>query len=137
MRKILVIVLMFICYINYAQTHLEFISEPADSMALINKNDIDIINNVFNERNTLDSLFKIDEQIIFNLEQDGVLKDSIILKQIKTIENDQMIKEQLQSENVRMFETYNKELKREKNKTISFQTLTGAGIIAIILLILL
>lgn len=121
----------------WGQTHLEYISEPADSMALINKEDIDIINNVFNERRVLDSLHNINEQIISALEQEHVVKDSIIVNQNIIIENDKTIYQELLDEREKVEKTYKKELKQEKNKTISFQALSGAGIIAIILLILL
>ena len=39
--------------------------------------------------------------------------------------------------NAEIVEQYSKKLQKEKNKTISFQTTTGAGIIVIILLLLL
>lgn len=117
--------------------HVEYVSEKSDSMALLNKKDVDIINNVFSERNSLDSLTKINEQIILNLEQENQIKDSIIFKQIQTIENDQIIVQELEQRNNQTLEVYTQELKKEKRKKISFQTLTGAGIIAIILLILL
>lgn len=120
-----------------AQTHIEYISEKADSMALINKKDIDIINNVFNEKRTLDSLHNLNEQIISNLEQEVKIQDSVIVMQLQTIENDKLLVEKLEYENNQTIAAYSKELKSEKNKKISFQTLTGVGIIAIILLILL
>ena len=49
---------------------------------------------------------------------------------------DEIIKE-LETRNENNTQYYSKELKKEKNKKISFQTLTGASIIAIILIILL
>lgn len=128
---------MCICNLALAQTHVEYISEKCDSMALINKEDIDIINKVFNERNVLDSLNVINEKIIQSLEETNVLKDSIILKQEQTIENDKAIQEELEARNSSAEETYQRKIKSEKRKTISFQALSGAGIIAIILLILL
>ena len=137
MRKILIFILAFIYFSTFAQTHIEYISEPADSMALINKMDINIINNVFNERNTLDSLYNLNEQIISVLEQESNVKDSIILNQNIIIENKELVINELEDKTGQIAESYNKKLKREKNKTISFQALTGAGIITIILLILL
>ena len=71
------------------------------------------------------------------LELESLIKDSIILKQDKTIENTNIIVEELEKNNLETIEKYSQELKMEKRKKISFQTLTGAGIIAIILLILL
>lgn len=137
MRKTLTYILLFMCPIIYAQTHLEYISERTDSMALINKHDIDIINNVFNERNTLDSLNNLNEQIISNLERKTTVLDSIVVTQENVILNDSLLIFELENRNKQTVEQYAKELKKEKRKKISFQSLTGAGIIAIILLILL
>lgn len=106
-------------------------------MALINKTDIDVINNVFHEKSILDSLHNLNEQIISALQQEGTLKDSIIMDQNDIINNKNQIINDLEIKSDQITETYNKKLKREKNKTISFQTLTGASIITIILLILL
>lgn len=121
----------------FAQTHLEYISEKSDSMALINKSDIDIINNVFNERNKLDSLNGINEKIISNLEQEIFVQDSVIIKQIQIIENNKILVGELEIKSNQTIDTLSNELKKEKRKKISFQSLTGAGIIVIILLILL
>lgn len=120
-----------------AQTHLEYISEPSDSMAVINKEDIDLINGVFNERNILDSLYNLNEQIISNLEIEINIQDSIIINQNQTIKNNEIVISELEVRNNQNIEMYSKELKKEKRKKISFQSLTGAGIITIILLLLL
>jgi hypothetical protein len=120
-----------------AQTHLEYISEPSDSMAVINKEDIDLINGVFNERNALDSLYNLNEQIISNLEVEINIQDSIIINQNQTIKNNEVVISELETRNNQNIEMYSKELKKEKRKKISFQSLTGAGIITIILLLLL
>lgn len=120
-----------------AQTHLEYISEPTDSMALISKEDIDIINNVFNERNVLDSLHNANEQIISNLEIKNKLQLSTIKSQAIMLENKDAIIRELETRNDNSVRYYSKELKKEKNKKISFQTTTGIGIVAIILILLL
>lgn len=121
----------------FAQTHVEYISEPTDSMALISKQDIDIINNVFEERNVLDSLHNINEQIISNLEINNGVQNTVLESQAVMIKNKDEIIKELEMRNKNSVQYYSKELKKEKNKKISFQTLTGASIIAIILLILL
>ncbi len=120
-----------------AQTYLEYVSEPTDSMALISKEDIDIINNVFNERNVLDSLHNANEQIISNLEIKNKVQSTVLESQKLMIKNKDEIIEELTMRNENSVQYYSKELKKEKNKKISFQTLTGAGIITIILLLLL
>ena len=136
MRKILLAVCLFSQSL-FAQTHVEYVNEKSDSMALINKKDIDIINNVFHERNVLDSLHNLNEQLISNLEQEVKIQDSVIIMQLQTIENDKLIVSELEYKNNQTIATYSKELKKEKAQKISFQTLTGVGIIAIILLIFL
>ena len=127
-----------LCFTSIAaQTHLEYISEPTDSMALISKEDIDIINNVFNERNVLDSLHNVNEQIISNLEIKNKLQLSTIKSQAVMLENKDAIIRELEIRNDNSVQYYSKELKKEKNKKISFQTTTGIGIVAIILILLL
>lgn len=121
----------------FAQTHLEYISEPTDSMALISKQDIDIINNVFTERNMLDSLCSINEELISKLELNNRVKSVVLERQVLIIKNNEMVIKELEARNENSVKYYSKELKKEKNKKISFQALTGASIIAIILLILL
>lgn len=137
MRKILIFILITICSNLFAQVHVEYISEKSDTMALINKHDIDVINNVFNERNRLDSLNVINTCLIEKLELKSKVLDSIIINQIQTIENDKLLQKELEDRNNQVIATYTKELKQEKSQRISFQALTGAGIIAIILLIFL
>lgn len=136
MRKIL-LALSLIGFTSYAQTHIEYISEPTDSMALISKQDIDIINNVFNERNVLDSLHNINEQIISTLEITNRIQNDLLETQSLIIVNKDQIIEELEERNKNNIQCYSKELKKEKNKKISFQTTTGLSIIAIILLLLL
>lgn len=137
MRKTIILCLLMIGFTCSAQTHLEYISEPSDSMAVINKEDIDLINGVFNERNVLDSLYNLNEQIISNLEIEISIQDSIIINQNQAIKNNEVIISELETRNDQNIEMYSKELKKEKRKKISFQSLTGVGIITIILLLLL
>jgi hypothetical protein len=137
MRKILLVLSLVVGFNCFAQTHVEYISEPTDSMALISKQDIDIINNVFKERNVLDSLHNINEQIISNLELNNRVQSNVLKSQATMLKNKDEIIKELEMRNENSVQYYSKELKKEKNKKISFQTLTGASIIAIILLILL
>ena len=137
MRKALILVFLVIGFICNAQTHIEYISEKTDSMALISKEDIDVINNIFEDRVRLDSLNVLNEKIIANLEFVNKTQSIIIAHQETTIKNDEFIISELEAQNNQTIEKYSKELKKEKRKKISFQSLTGAGIIVIILLILL
>ena len=137
MRKIVLMFSLMVGFNCFAQTHLEYISEPTDSMALISKQDIDIINNVFAERNMLDSLCKINEELISKLELNNRVKSAVLERQVVIIKNNEMVIKELEARNENSVKYYSKELKKEKNKKISFQALTGASVIAIILLILL
>lgn len=137
MRGILIVLMLMLTNVLSAQTYIEYVSEKTDSMALISKSDIDKINKVFIERNVLDSLYTINERIILTLKHECFVKDSIIFTQKLIIANDKLLQQELELRNNQTVEFYGKKLRQEKNKTISFQTLTGAGIIAIILLILL
>lgn len=136
MRKILILFLLLngTCF---AQTHVEYISEKCDSMALINQSDIDVINNVFAERNKLDSLNTINNKIIETLELETEVLDSIVKKQLITIDNDRIIHQNLKRNYEKVLNKYNQDLKKERNQKTSFQITTGLGLIAIILLILL
>lgn len=136
MRKILILFLL-LNVTCFAQTHVEYISEKCDSMALINQSDIDVINNVFAERNQLDSLNTINNKIIETLELETEVLDSIIKKQLITIDNDRIVHQNLKRNYEKVLNKYNQDLKRERNQKTSFQITTGIGLIAIILLILL
>lgn len=136
MRKIIIVFLMAFTIPVFGQTHLEYISEKSDSVALLNRKDIDIINNVFNERNILDSLNHLNEQIISNLESEIFVQDSIILTQSQIIANNNLVLMELENKNNLITETYSKEVRKEKNKRIAYETCAGISIVAIILLLL-
>lgn len=136
MRKILILLYCIISLQCYCQSSVEYISTKCDSMALINKHDIDIINNVFEQRNTLKELNNINDKVICNLEVKNKLLDSIITKQRLTIQNDGLIQANLEKNYLELKERYAKDIKKEQSKKISFQALTGIGVIVIILLLL-
>ena len=137
MRSLLMTLCLFIGLSSYAQTHIEYISEPTDSMALVSKKDVDIINRVFYDREVLDSLLNISEQTIRVLEKQNKVQSNIISNQKLIIENKDIVIKELEAKIESNVRYYSKELKEEKIKKISFQTTTGIGIITIILLILL
>lgn len=137
MRIGIIILLLLITSMSFGQIHIEYISEKTDSMALIDKKDIDVINNVFYERDILDSLHSLNEQIISNLEYETIILDSIVTAQENVILNDSLLISELENRNKQTIEQYTKELKKEKRKKISFQSLTGVSVIVVFLLILL
>lgn len=76
--------------------HIVVVTEMQDSMALINNNDINIINKVFHEREVLDSLHKVDGTLIRKLDLVRIEQDKIIKNQRAVIQNDSIIKRQYQ-----------------------------------------
>ena len=125
-RNILVIILLSFSQILWGQSdslhkrvkHVEVISEIQDTMALINKDDINKINKVFYERNVLDSLRVVDSCIIENQNKLKQLTDSIVATQINTIENQSSIIEQYETviseSNSEIVELEKKQKKLEK-----------------------
>lgn len=105
-------------------------------MALINKSDIDIINNVFYQRNQLLRLNLINNNIIHITETKVSILDSIVHKQKQTIQNDLIIRSHLIKSNEDLRKEYEKLLIKERRKTHSFQITSAVGIIAIIFLLL-
>lgn len=137
MRDILTILLFFLTVSLNGQTHIERISEKSDTMALINKHDISIINKVFEDRYLLDSLRIVNDQLILQLQIENQVKSTIIDDQNKIIENNKFVIKELETNSLNIRNVYEKEIRCEKNKKIVFQTTTGISFIAIILILLL
>lgn len=91
MKQLILFLLLFLLVVPmYGQViervkHIEIVSEIQDTMALLNKKDIDKINQVFFEREKLDSLNKVNEDLVMvyqakcsQLLQISDLKDGII-----------------------------------------------------------
>ena len=135
MRKVLIL-LLFLPFISFAQVNIEYISEKCDSMAFINKTDVDIINDVFEQRNQLLELNRINSELIENLELNNSVLNAIISTQKITINNHEKMILDLENRNNHLKEQYEKDLRKEQNKKISFQTISGIGVIVIIILLL-
>lgn len=99
MRNVLVIFFLAIGINCFAQIHIECISEKTDSMALINKHDIGVINKVFEERKMLDSLNTINEKLIEVLELNNKVQSSVIEDQIRIIKNKDLVIDELETRN--------------------------------------
>lgn len=117
--------------------HIEIVSEIRDSMALINKDDIDAINRTFYELEISDSLNQINDSIINQLVIQNHKLDSIMQSQQVVILNDQIIQNKLTLDHKNEIDRYKKELRRTNNKKIAWQSTTGLSLLAIILIILL
>ena len=147
-RNILVIILLSFSQILWGQSdslhkrvkHVEVISEIQDTMALINKDDINKINKVFYERNVLDSLRVVDSCIIESQNKLKQLTDSIVATQINTIENQSSIIEQYESiiseSNSEIIELEKKQ-KKDKNSKIAWQSISGTLAAVVLVLLLL
>lgn len=147
-RNILVIILLSFSQILWGQSdslhkrvkHVEVISEIQDTMALINKDDINKINKVFYERNVLDSLRVVDSCIIENQNKLKQLTDSIVVTQINTIENQSTIIEQYEAviseSNSEIIELEEKQ-KKDKNSKIAWQSISGTLAAVVLVLLLL
>ena len=147
-RNLLIIILLLFSQISYGQDdniqkkikHIEVISEIQDTMALINKDDINKINKVFYERNVLDSLRIVDSCIIESQNKLKQLTDSIVVTQINTIENQSSIIEQYESviseSNSEIIELEKKQ-KKDKNSKIAWQSVSGTLAAVVLVLLLL
>lgn len=140
MKKLWIILIVSLFSLSSYAQHIELISEPTDSMALISKEDIDIINNVFSERNILDSLNTINDLIICNLELVRLQHINIIKDQKIIIQNDSLIinKQQLLlNERDKILQKYQKDIKNQKTqKTIWMSTSGGLAIALLIVLLI-
>ena len=99
MRNVLIIFFLMVGINCFAQTYVEYISEKTDSMALISKHDIDVINRVFEERNMLDSLNNVSEKLISTLELNNKVQSAIIEDHIRMIKNKDLIINELETRN--------------------------------------
>ena len=143
--KILALIISFmICFTGLnAQSldslkHVVIVTELQDSMALINNNDINIINKVFYERDLLDSLNSVNDSLIRKLDLVRINQDNIIKKQKAVIQNDSLIKIQYKlaiDDRNKIIQDNQKAIKNQKNQKVIWQSTTGA--LAIILLVVL
>lgn len=144
--KILALIISFIiCFTELnAQSldslkHITIVTELQDSMALINNNDINIINKVFYERNLLDSLNSVNDSLIRKLDLVRINQDNIIRKQKAIIQNDSLIKIQYQltiDDRNKIIQDNQKAIKNQKNQKIVWQSTTGALAVALLVVLL-
>lgn len=119
--------------------HIVVVTEMQDSMALINNNDINIINKVFHEREVLDSLHKVDGTLIRKLDLVRIEQDKIIKNQRAVIQNDSIIKRQYQlaiDQKNQIIKDNEKAVKIQKTQKTIWQSTTGALAIALIVVLL-
>lgn len=140
MKRLIFILFLFCSLHGYAQIdsvkHIEIVSEIQDTMALLNKQDIDKINKVFFEKDKLDSLNKANEKIIslyqakcLYLLNASSLKDDIIR------DKDLLIDETKTSLEAK-YEAQKLETKKMRNKKIIWQGISIAEIAIFLIIIL-
>lgn len=105
-------------------------------MALLNRQDIDSINKMFHEYAILDSLNVVNEEIISNLIEKNSVLDSILSEQRAVIINDSIImcKNRLSYEEEVNY--YKKEVRKQSNRKIFYQSTTGISLLALLLILL-
>lgn len=139
MKKILLIIIFSLFGLSVYGQHIELVSNVTDSMALVSKEDIDIINNVFYERNILDSLNIVNEEIIRNLNLTSIELHKIIANQKVIIQNDSLIKDKYQillDEREKIIQKYQKDIKSQKTQKTIWMSTSGGLAIALLIVIL-
>lgn len=136
MRSFIISIILFIPYFLFGQSldqikHIEIVSEIKDSMALINKIDIEKINKTFYEKRQLDSLNAINDSIICRLNQINHKLDSIAISQLRVMQNDRMIINKLKSDTIELRKKLTK-----AHKAIFWESTIGTVIIVVLCLLI-
>lgn len=142
MKQLILFLLLFLLVVPmYGQViervkHIEIVSEIQDTMALLNKKDIDKINQVFFEREKLDSLNRANEELIslyqakcLSLLNISSLKDDIIKDKDLLIDE---TKDALEAK----YEDQKLETKKMRNKKLIWQGISIAEIAIFLIIIL-
>lgn len=142
MKQLILFLLLFLLVVPmYGQViegvkHIEIVSEIQDTMALLNKKDIDKINQVFFEREKLDSLNRTNEELIslyqakcLSLLNISSLKDDIIKDKDLLIDE---TKDALEAK----YEDQKLETKKMRNKKLIWQGISIAEIAIFLIIIL-
>lgn len=103
MKYIVLIICLLFSFNTFAQDldsvkHIIVVTELQDTMALINKDDINKINKTFYEKNILDSLNKLNDSIIYNLHQNIFQRDTLLINYRAIQKADSIIKAKYQQE---------------------------------------
>ena len=133
------IILIFISLNCFSQNisqikHLETISEITDTMALINKQDIDKINRTYFIKNKLDSLNCLNESIIRELNVKVAAQDSIIFNQLGIISNKDYIILEYKNKHDELIANNLKQIKKEQRKSRIFKIFSASELAIIAIL---
>ena len=114
--------------------YIEIVSEVSDTMALLNKPDLDKINTAFYRLDCADSLNIINEKIISNLNEENSKLDSIANSYKSIVANKDIQIENIKSENKEVISDFEKQIKRANTGKLIWEGTTVLGVIAIIFL---
>lgn len=133
------IILIFVSLNCFSQNisqikHLETISEITDTMALINKQDIDKINRTYFIKNKLDSLNCLNEAIIRELNVKVAAQDSIIFNQLGIISNKDYIILEYKNKHDELIANNLKQIKKEQRKSRIFKIFSASELAIIVIL---
>ena len=133
------IILIFVSLNCFSQNisqikHLETISEITDTMALINKQDIDKINRTYFIKNKLDSLNCLNEAIIRELNVKVAAQDSIIFNQLGIISNKDYIILEYKNKHDELIANNLKQIKKEQRKSRIFKIFSASELAIIAIL---
>lgn len=118
MKKLIITVIgIFSFWLSLAQLppevkYVEIVSEISDTMALLNKLDLDKINTAFYRLDCADSLNVINEQIINTLNKENSKLDSIANSYKTIIINKDTQIENIKTENKEVISDFEKQIKR-------------------------
>lgn len=138
-RLIAAIIGLFFFWTTLAQLppevkYVEIVSEIEDTMALLNKPDLDKINTAFYRLDCADSLNIINEKIISALNDENLKLDSIANSYKTIVANKDTQIENIKTENQEVISDFEKQIKRANTGKLIWEGTTIVSIIAIIFL---
>lgn len=120
--------------------HIIVVTELQDTMALINKDDINKINKTFYEKDLLDSLNTINDSIICGLQQNILKRDELLINYRAIQKADSIIKVKYQQEikqQMSLVKTSQQEINKQKTQKYIWEGVSGGLALALLLVILL
>lgn len=118
--------------------HVIVVTKLQDTMALINKEDINKINKVFYERDILDSLNKLNDSIICNLNNTIQKRDTLLMNYQLIKHTDSLIKAKYRAELQRQMQlatSAEKEIINQKTQKYVWEGISGGLALALLLVL--
>lgn len=140
MKSKILILLLFISTLVFSQEHIEILTSVSDSMLLMQKSEIDVINKVFYQRDLYRNLTFMNDSIINQLQKiinykNIVIeyKDSVIVNE--NLKFDNLLQNSIEKDN-KIIDMKASMQKSEKEITL-WKTISGTSILTIILILIL